>query len=172
MKWIFRILGLLIVVAVLLLGIGFALPARTTATRTVTLKESPEEVFVVLADVQKMPEWNRNMEKVELLEPIDGKEATKQTFKGGMTMTIVTAESSPPNHLVRAMHDMNGGPFAGSWTYKISAGLDGTDVALTEDAEFKNPIFRLMVRLFGPTKYIDEHLVDLGKRFNETVAPR
>lgn len=172
MKWILRIFGVLALLIVLVLVIGFLLPARTTTTRTVTLKESPEVVFAVLADVQKMPEWNRHMKKVEMLEPIDGKEATKQTFKGGMTMTIVTAESSPPNHLVRAMRDMNGGPFVGSWTYKISAGPEGTDVALTEDAEFKNPIFRLMVRIFGPTKYIDEHLVDLGQRFNETVAPR
>jgi hypothetical protein len=70
------------------------------------------------------------------------------------------------------MQDMNGGPFTGSWTYKISADPDGTDIVLTEDAEFKNPIFRLMVRVLGPTKYIDEHLVDLGKRFGESVEPR
>jgi uncharacterized protein YndB with AHSA1/START domain len=137
----------------------------------VTLKQTPETVFGVLADVQKMPEWNRNMEKIEIIEPIDGKEATKQTFKGGMTMTIVTTESAPPNHLVRAMRD-NSGPFAGSWTYKISATPEGSDVELTEDAEFKNPIFRVMVRIFGPTKYMDEHLVDLARRFDETVAPR
>jgi hypothetical protein len=98
MKWIFPILGLLLFIAVLLLGIGFALPARTNVTRTVTLKESPEEVFAVLADVQKMPEWNRNMKKIEMLEPINGKEATKQTFQGDMTMTIVTTESAPPNY--------------------------------------------------------------------------
>jgi uncharacterized protein YndB with AHSA1/START domain len=172
MKWILRILGVLALLVVLILIIGFLLPAHTTVTRTVTLKESPEQVFAVLADVRKMPEWNRHMKKVEILAPIDGKEATKQTFEGAMTMTIVTEESAPPNHLVRAMRDMNGSPFVGSWTYKISATPDGSDVALTENAEFNNPIFRLMVRIFGPTKYIDDHLVDLGQRFNETVAPR
>ena len=29
-----------------------------------------------------------------------------------------------------------------------------------------------MVRIFGPTKYMDEHLIDLGKHFSETVPPR
>jgi polyketide cyclase/dehydrase/lipid transport protein len=172
MKWLLRILGLLGLVIVVLLVVAFLLPAHTTATRTITLKQSPDAIFAVLADVQKMPEWNRHMEKVEILEPIDGKEATKQTFKDGMTMTIVTEQSLPPNHLIRATRDVKGGSFIGVWTYKISPAPEGSDVALTEDAEFRNPLFRLMVRFFGPTKYMDEHLVDLGKRFGETVAPR
>lgn len=172
MKWLLRIFGLLVLVIVLVLVVGFLLPARTTATRIITLKQSPDAVFDALADVQKMPEWNRHMKKVEILEPIDGKEATKQTFKDGMTMTIVTAESQPPNHLVRATYDVKGGSFVGVWTYKISRTPEGSDVALTENATFKSPIFRVMVRFFGPTKYMDEHLVDLGKRFGETVTPR
>jgi hypothetical protein len=105
------------------------------------------------------------------LPPINGKEATKQTFEGGMTMTIVTAESSPPTHLVREMSDV-GGPMVGSWTYEISSTPDGSRVLLTEESTFKNPILRLMVQIFGPTKYMDGHLVDLGKHFGETVTPR
>ena len=73
-----------------------------------------------------------------MLPPVDGKETTKQTFKGGMTMTIVTAESSPPTHLVREMSDA-GGPMVGSWTYEISPASDGSQVVLTEEATFKIP---------------------------------
>jgi hypothetical protein len=36
----------------------------------------------------------------------------------------------------------------------------------------KNPFFRLMVKLLGPTKYIDEHLEDIAKNFGETAAIR
>lgn len=171
MKWLLRILSVIVVLALLVLALGYSIPAHHQLTRTIDLKQTPEAIFAALADVQKMPEWNHNMEKVEMLPPIDGKEATKQTFNGGMTMTIVTAESSPPTHLVRAMGDASG-PMIGSWTYEISPATDGSHVMLTEEATFRNPIFRLMVKIFGPTKHMDEHLVDLGKHFGETVTPR
>lgn len=148
---------------------GYALPATTKVSRSITLQQPPAAVFAVLADVQHMAEWNRNTEKVEMLPPIGGKEATKQTFKGGMTMTIVTVNANPPHHLVRQMMD-EGGPFAGSWTYDISPNDGGSSVVLTEVANFKNPLFRVMARVFGQTKYLDEHLEDLARKFGETAS--
>lgn len=171
MKWLARILGILVLAIGLLIVVAFTSPARTKHTRTILLKQTPKAVSAALADVQKMPEWNQNMTKVELLPPSEGKETTKQTFKGGMTMTIVTTESLAPTHLVRAMRD-DGGPFVGSWTYEISPTTDGSKVELTEVSEIKKPFFRLMVRIFGATKYMDEHLAGLAKHFGENAAPR
>jgi hypothetical protein len=111
------------------------------------------------------------VEKVELLPSIDGKQATKQTFKGKLTMMIVTTESLGPTHLTREIRDTDGA-FKGSWAYEISPTADGSKVAQTEKSDIQNPFFRLMVRIFGPTKYMDEHLIDLGKHFDETVTPR
>ena len=48
----------------------------------------------------------------------------------------------------------------------------GTAVALTENSRMKNPFFRLVVKLFGPTKYMDEHLEDMAKNFGETAVIR
>ena len=90
MKWIVRILIFLVVLIGVAFAIGYVLPAHTTHTRTITIKQAPAVVFALLADVQGMPKWNRNMEKVEMLPPANGKEATKQTFKGNMVMTIIT----------------------------------------------------------------------------------
>ena len=165
-----------IAVALLVLGAGaylyaLSIPANQTNTRTITLKQTPEAVFGLLSDLENMPKWNRSLEKVEMLPPIDGKEATRQTFKGNMQMTIVTSESAPPHHLVRSMGDI-GGPFVGSWRYDIKPTGDGSEVALTEKSEMKNPFFRLMVKLFGPTKYMDEHLEDMAKNFGETAVIR
>jgi hypothetical protein len=172
MKWLVRLFGFLILLIVILLGVAFTLPEKTEHVRSITLKQTPEVVFTVLSDVQKMADWNRHTKSVELLPPIDGKEATRQTFDNGMTMRIVTTQSLSPTHLVREMSDSNGGPFAGSWSYEIAPTNDGSKVTLTEKSEMKNPLFRLMVYLFGPTKYMDEHLVDLGKKFGEKAAPR
>jgi len=171
MKWSFRILMLLVLLVVGVIMVGYSLPARTTHTRTIMLKQTPEAIFAALDDVQKLLEWNRNVGKVELLPSIDGKQATKKTFKGGMTMTIVTTESLGPTHLTREIRDTDSA-FNGSWAYEISPTADGSKVALTEKADIQNPVFRLMVRIFGPTKYMDEHLIDLGKHFSETVPPR
>ena len=109
--------------------------------------------------------------EVELLPPIEGKQATRQTFKGNMQMTITTSESVPPSRLVRSMGDI-GGPFVGSWSYLITPTPEGSQVALTEDSEMKNPFARMVVKLFGPTKYMDEHLEDMAKHFGESAAFR
>jgi hypothetical protein len=171
-KLIVRVLGIVVLVVLLLIVISFALPAQTKHTRVVILKQTPEKVFAVLFDVEKLPTWNRNLEKVELLPPIDGKDAMKQTFKGGTSMTVVTTESLAPTHVVRSVREVSGNAFSGSWRYEITPTTDGCEVALTEKSYIKKPIFRLMTRLFGSTRYIDQHLVDLAKHFGETPTLR
>ncbi len=168
MKWVlYTVIFIALAIRVTFL-VGYALPAQKTISRTINLQQTPEAVFAVLADVLRMAEWNRNTEKVEMLPSVGGKETTRQTFKGGMTMTIITTESVPPRRLVREMGD-DGGPFAGSWTYEISPNDGRSRVVLTEVATFRNPLFRVMIRVFGQTKYMDEHLEDLAKRLGETA---
>jgi hypothetical protein len=171
MKFLFRILIILILLALAAYLVGYSIPARQTHMRTMTLKQTPETIFALLTDLPNFPKWNTNMVKIEMLPPIDGKEATRQTFKGNMQMTIVTTESIPPKHLVRSMGDI-GGPFEGSWTYDISPAADGSQIVLTEQSEMKNPFFRLIVKIFGPTKYMDEHLEGMAKHFGETAVIR
>jgi len=171
MKFLFRILVLLILLAAAAYLVGYSIPARQIHTRTITLKQSPEAIFTLLTDLPNFPKWNRNLVKIEMLPPVDGKEATRQTFNGKMQMTIVTSESIPPKHLVRSMGD-SGGPFEGSWTYDITPTADGSQVELTEQSEMKNPFFRLMVKIFGPTKYMDEHLEGMAKNFGEAAVIR
>ncbi|MDQ3198018.1 MAG: SRPBCC family protein [Verrucomicrobiota bacterium] len=168
MKWILYVILLIVVLIGAIFLVGYALPAKTTTSRSITLHQPPAAVFAVLVDVQHMADWNRNTEKVEMLPPTDGRETTKQTFKGGMTMTIITAKSSPPQHLVRSLDD-DGGPFVGSWNYEITPVDGGSRVVLTEVAIFTNPFFRVMTRVFGATKYMDEHLEDLARKLGETA---
>lgn len=171
MKWVLRILGVIVLLVVLVLVAGLALPEHTTHTRTITLKEPPEKVFAVLADIPNMPKWNRNMATAKLLLPVDGKERSLQTFKDGMEMVVITTESSPPAHLVRTLGEENA-PFTGSWSYAIATIPDGSQVALTEKSDIRNPFFRVMIKILGPTKYMDEHLEDLAKQFGETAIIR
>ena len=171
MKILFRIILILIVLAGAAYLYALSIPAHQTHTRTTTLKQTPETIFALLTDLPNFPTWNRNMVRLEMLPPIDGKEATRQTFKGNMQMTNITSESTPPKHLVRSMGDI-GGPFEGAWTYEISPTADGSQIVLTEQATMNNAFFRLMVKLFGPTKHMDEHLEGMAKHFGETAVIR
>lgn len=169
MKWLLYLVSVLVLAIAVLFATGLSLPRRTTHARTAQVRQPPEKVFALLADVQSMARWSRNTEKVELLPPIDGKEATRQTFKDGMVMTVITAESAAPNRLVRVLGDARA-PFMGSWSYKITATpAGGSQVELTEVSEISNPFYRLLVKLAGPTKYMDQHLEDLNKEL-ERVA--
>ena len=169
MKILLRLVLLIIVLAVAAYVYGISLPAHQTHIRTTVLKQTPEAIFALLTDLPNFPKWNKDMVKIEALPPIDGKEATRQTFKGNMAMTIITSESIPPKRLVRSMGD-SGGPFEGSWTYNISTTTDGSQVVLTEQSTMNSPLFRLMVKVFGPTKYMDEHLQGMAKFFGETAV--
>ena len=171
MKFLLRLILFLIVLAVGAYLYALSIPAHQTHTRTIVLKQTAEAVFALLTDLPNFPKWNRNMEKIEILPPIDGKEATRQTFKGNMTMTIITTESTPPKHLVRSMGDA-GGPFEGSWIYDITPTPDGSQVVLTEQSTANSAVFRLMIKIFGATKYMDEHLEGMAKQFGETAVIR
>jgi uncharacterized protein YndB with AHSA1/START domain len=171
MKILFRIILILIVVAIAAYLYALSIPAHQTHTRATTLKQTPEAVFALLTDLPNFPQWNQDMVKIEMLPPVDGKEATRQTFKGNMQMTIITSESTPPKHLVRSMGD-NSGPFEGSWTYDISPTADGSEIVLTEQMTMNSACFRLMAKLFGQTKYMDKHLKGMAKHFGETAVIR
>lgn len=85
-------------------------------------------------------------------------------------MTVITTESASPRRLVRSLGDERA-PFSGSWSYKITAKPGGgSEVELTEVSEISNPVYRLLLKAAGPTKYMDQHLEDLNKEL-ERVAP-
>ena len=165
-KWLFAALGVIVVLATGVLVAGISLPEQHQFVRTLKSAQKPEAVFKVLGDVSGFPRWNRNLQTVQIIAPVEGHEATRQTFNNGMVMTIVTSESVRPTHLVRTMVD-SGGPFSGSWTYDIKANATGCDVVLTENGRYPNPLFRVMARIFGLTKYADEHLQDLSTKLGE-----
>jgi uncharacterized protein YndB with AHSA1/START domain len=171
MKFVAWFSGIIVALVAIGYGIGMLIPETQSHTRTITVKQAPEKVFAVLADVERMPEWNEGLEKVETIPPIDGHEASRHTFTGNLAMTIVTTESHPPSHLVRKMGD-DDGPFVGTWTYHITHAAGGSDVALTEESQVRNPFTRLMMKLMGATKYMDQHLTGLARHFGETAQIR
>ena len=171
MKWLLISAGVFVLLIVLLFLAGVLMPGKHTYVRSARFRQTPDTIFSLLAEVENMPKWSRNVLAVEKIPPVDGHEATRQTIKGSsVPMTIVTTESVRPSLLVRTMGGDKHAFFVGSWNYEITPTTDGCQVQLREDAEISMPIFRVLAKLFGATKYLDEHLRDIGAKFGETPA--
>ncbi|HEY2801470.1 MAG TPA: hypothetical protein VGI85_12800 [Chthoniobacterales bacterium] len=96
-----------------------------------------------------------------MFPPIHGMEASEQTFTGGHGGDDERKQSALPS---RARDRRPKWAFRWLGTYDLTATDNGgTRVLLTEVARFKNPLFRVMTRIFGKAKYLDEPLEDLAK---------
>ena len=82
-------------------------------------------------------------------------------------MIMTQLERTPPTRIVGTMAK-EGGPILGTWTYEIVAESDGCRIAVTEDGELRNPVFRAMARMRGLDANIMQTLRDLAKKFGES----
>jgi hypothetical protein len=154
------ILGVLIALILLLVAIGYALPIGHVATRETRLAAPPERVFSVLRDVEKFPRWRSDVKSVEVLATTP---ALRWRERGDNDITFEMETVDAPRKIVTRIADRTL-PFGGSWTYELSPQDGGTRLAITENGEVYNPLFRFMSRfVFGHTATLDRYLADLGQ---------
>jgi hypothetical protein len=164
------IIGLIILIVLAVLIIGLMQPVKHSVTRSIHLKQSPESVFALFDDQTNLPNWSSGVAKIEPLPDREGKRTARCTLKwGNMEMIITQLERTPPHRLVNSM-SKDGGATFGTWTYEIRAEDGGCRVAITEDGELKNPIYRVMARMRGLDATIRQTLTDLAKTFGEIAA--
>ena len=174
MKWLVIVGGLVAVLALVagMLGlVGSRLPKDHVVSRRIALGRAPAEVFAVIRDFGRAPEWRKGVKRVEVL----GAEAGRLRFRedgahGAITMEVV--EEVPATRLVTRIADETL-PFGGTWTYELTplAG-GGTEVVITERGEVKPAIFRALSKyVFTHHRTIEEYLRALGARFGETPTP-
>jgi len=166
MKWLLIALAVLAGLVLLMALVGLMLPKGHVATRRATLKRPPEEVWAVLTDVERFPEWRPDLEKVERLSE------TRWVETGSYgRMELERVEADPPRRLVGRIAP--GLAFGGNWTYELARDGEGTTLSITENGEVYNPIFRFLSRfVFGHTATLEQYLKALGRKFGEEVTPR
>ena len=168
MKWLLLIAGIFVLVVLAVLILGLLQPVKHSVTRSIHLKEKPETVFAVLDNSADLPNWSSTVMKVEPLPNRDGKTVARCTLRWGrMRMIMTQLERTPPTRIVGTMAK-EGGPILGTWTYEIVAESDGCRIAVTEDGELRNPVFRAMARMRGLDANIMQTLRDLAKKFGES----
>lgn len=148
MTWLWIVLGVLLGLVALVLGIGALIQRGHMATVKQEYEVSPEEVWAAITDFEHMPEWRAGLNRIEVLDPVDGRKRIREHSKFG-PMTYVVEEETAPSKLVLRIADEDKG-FGGTWTYEISEASRGSELQITEDGFVDNLFFRFMARfIFG-----------------------
>lgn len=166
MKWVLRIVGSLIAIVLVAAIAGSFLPKGHTATRTLRLHRSPDEVWTVITAYAAMPEWRTDLARVERLPDRDGRAVWKEVTKDGWELPLEDAVVESPRKLVRRIADPKL-PFAGTWTLEIRPAAEGCALTVTENGEVANPIFRLMSRFSDQSESVVQFLRALARKFGE-----
>jgi len=139
-------LGVVALLLVILIAVGYTLPVKHRATVSATVAASPDRVYALITNVASFPSWRSDVQSVEIQPSTDGKRRWREVSKNG-TIPFVAESEDPPNRLVGRI-DSKSLPFGGTWTYELQPDSGRTRLQITEDGEIYNPIFRLVSRFF------------------------
>ena len=156
------VVGGLVVLVLLVVGIGYALPQGHVETREVTVPASAERVFALISSPADYPKWRSDVDSVEVLPSEGGKELFRELGDNGPLLMRVD-ERVANSRMVTVIADSTL-PFGGKWTYELAPAGSGTTLRITEDGQVYNPLFRFMSRfVFGHAATMERYLSDLEK---------
>jgi len=157
MKWLWIVLGVIAVLVVSALVLGWLLPETHRASRQATFKAAPEAVWSLITGVEAFPSWRSDVRTVERLPDREGRPVWIEAGGNGR-LTLAVERSDPPRLLVTRIADPDL-PFGGTWTYEIAPAPGGATLTITEDGVIYNPLFRVMARfVFGYESTIAAYL--------------
>lgn len=156
-RWTVRILVSLVALVVVMTGIGWLLPVGHQASRTAVIAAAPAAVFARLRDVERYPEWRKDVSHVDVLEVSNGLPRFRETGEFGPIIFRMEQADAPT--FMRTRIDDPDQPFGGTWTYVLVPDVGGTRLTITEDGEVYNPLFRFLSRfVFSQTETIETYL--------------
>lgn len=168
MKIALIVLVALVAFVILIVAIGAMLPKQHTASRTVELRATAEQVFALISGPQ---DWRTDLKEYKFFDERT-RHMVRESDKHGQTITYEIVQSQPPSLLKRTIADKNL-PFGGSWTWKIVPQGSGCSVTITEDGEVYNPVFRFVSKfIMGHTRTIDSYLAILSRALEDSAQAR
>jgi hypothetical protein len=129
-KALLVVVGVLVIVIVAVLVIGFLTPEEHQASRTLKTKQSPQVIWDVINDHANEPKWRDDVASVNSAGERNGEPVWQENYKDGNTVQLATTESKPPTRMVREIAEE--GPFSGRWEIDIAPTPEGSNVKITE----------------------------------------
>ncbi|HXF96890.1 MAG TPA: SRPBCC family protein [Gemmatimonadales bacterium] len=171
MTWLAILFGGIAVLLAVPLVVGSFLPRDHVARMTISLAAPPERVWALVSDFAGAPRWRSDLQRVELQPGPGGAQRFVETTRQGTVTFEVVSQEPPRRQVVRVVDE--GQPFGGTWTWEIQPEGSGARLTITEAGFVKNPIFRVMSRLFfPPTAALDRYLRALARELGENAEPR
>jgi len=164
MKWLLWIGGGIATLIIVMVILGSLLPKRHTVTRRTRIAHPPQKVWEAIANPAGAAAWRPDVKQVEMLEPRNGRLVWREHWKDGNKILFEQEEAAAPSRLVTRIADPSL-PFGGRWIHELKVVENGTEIAITEDGEIYNPIFRFLARfVFGHSGTIEAYLKALEAR--------
>jgi hypothetical protein len=146
MKWLFLVVGMLVVLVGLIAAIGALLPKHHTATLFARFSKPAQAVWDAISGP---PDWRSEVRSFETLPAREGRRTWKEIDQRGQAITYEAFEENPRVRLVTRIGDRHL-PYGGTWIHEIKPDSGGCVLTITEQGEIYNPIFRFMARfVFG-----------------------
>jgi uncharacterized protein YndB with AHSA1/START domain len=150
---------------------GSFLPRDHVARMEIELRSSPERVWTLVSNLGDSARWRSDISRVEMLPAAGGGVRFVEHSKKGNVAFELLRQEPWRLQVVRVIDDDQ--PFGGTWTWELAPKGSGTRLTITEAGFIKNPVFRLMSRLFfSQTATMDAYLRALVKELGEDWQPR
>jgi hypothetical protein len=169
LRWAGAVVGLLVVVLLAILAWGTGLPVDHVATCSAAIGRDPKTLYDTVEDDGESPAWRPDVVRVMRSQDLAGHPVWVEVGAHGMSMQYdETVSSSAAGRIVRRI-DEPGAPFGGTWTYTfISQGPRAAVIAIREDGEIYNPLFRFLSKyFFGYTSTMRTFIADLAEKYGE-----
>lgn len=147
----------IVLLAGLVLAIGYSLPATREGRAETVIAASPSRILDVLDSVETQPEWRADIRSVTRIP--DGWTEVNQR---GETITFTPEEMTESAVRLRFRSDAG---YSGHWHATLTPVAEGTRISVTESATIPSPVGRIMARLFfDPEAFAEAYLAALKSR--------
>jgi uncharacterized protein YndB with AHSA1/START domain len=164
MRYVLIVLGILLVAILAIVVIGWSLPVKHVATKSVQLSAPADSVYALISTPENYTSWRADVKKVDVTTE-NGVTRFREEGGNGPILFEIT-EKVPPRRFVTTIA-YKSLPFGGRWIYEVVPAAAGSRLTITEEGEVYNPVFRFVSRyIMGHTATIDGYLQALQKRLN------
>lgn len=142
---------------------GAHLPQDHSVSVSGVVPAPPEQVFALITDVRKGPEWRPEVKSVTVLDQVQGQDHWVEHLNHGKYMTFLATQTQAPTRREVTL-DQPEAPYGGKWLYELSPGPSpaSTTLRITETGYIRPPLYRfIMAHIIGPRHNLDAYMKDL-----------
>ncbi|MBD2666973.1 SRPBCC family protein [Richelia sinica] len=167
MKYLWILGASVAVLALLLWMITKLLPDQVIVVRRTEINASPAVVFQTVTDVAGQTRWRKDIKAVRM--PASGRSWTEETIQGTVIDFQVLHQQTNSRFEIEFISTQG---FCGTWTGIFTPYAQGTMLEITETIAIRNPMVKIISRIFAVTDHlVDTYIMELKAAVENTENP-